>query len=102
MLVIRRHAGESILIGGEIEIEVIECGHNRVKLGIRAPRQVTVLRSEVKQTLEQNLEAARSLAIGAIPEVPGDAVRSAAPGATHGLAVPFLAVAAPPPSQTTV
>ena len=33
MLVIRRHPGESILIGEDIELEIIECGHNRVKLG---------------------------------------------------------------------
>jgi len=63
MLVIRRHAGESILIGDDIELEVIECGHNRVKLGIRAPRHVPVTRSEMKGTREQNLAAARSLPV---------------------------------------
>ena len=61
MLVIRRHPGESILIGGEIELEVIECGHNRVKLGIRAPQHIPVMRAEVRLTREQNLAAARSI-----------------------------------------
>ena len=70
MLVIRRHAGESILIGDDIELEVIECGHNRVKLGIRAPRHVPVTRSEMKGTREQNLAAARSMSGGTIPFVP--------------------------------
>src|SRR3954462_2741505 len=70
MLVIRRHAGESILIGHDIELEVIECGHNRVKLGIRAPRHVSVTRSEMKVTREQNLAAARSMSGGTIPFVP--------------------------------
>jgi carbon storage regulator len=70
MLVIRRHAGESILIGDDIELEVIECGHNRVKLGIRAPRHVSVTRSEMKVTREQNLAAARSMSGGTIPFVP--------------------------------
>ena len=71
MLVIRRHPGESILIGGEIELEVIECGHNRVKLGIRAPQHIPVMRGEVMLTREQNLAAARSIPDGAIPEALG-------------------------------
>jgi carbon storage regulator len=61
MLVIRRHPGESILIGGEIEIEIIDCGHNRVKLGIRAPQHIPVMRAEVRLTREHNLAAARSI-----------------------------------------
>ncbi len=61
MLVIRRRAGQSVIIGGEIEIEVIEAGSGRVKLGIRAPRDVVVLRKEIAETREENLAAARSL-----------------------------------------
>ena len=37
MLVLRRRAGERILIGDEMEIEMIEISRSRVKLGIRAP-----------------------------------------------------------------
>ncbi len=62
MLVIRRHARQSILIGGAVEIEVMECGGNRVKLGIRAPKEIPVMRAEARQTREQNLAAAGSLA----------------------------------------
>ena len=61
MLVIRRRAGESIRIGDDVEIEVIDCGPHRVKLGIRAPREVPVIRNEVRLTREQNLAAARSM-----------------------------------------
>ena len=77
MLVIRRHPGETILIGGEIELEVIECGHNRVKLGVRAPQHITVLRGEAKATREQNLAAAKSVA-GDLPERLGGRSRGAA------------------------
>jgi carbon storage regulator CsrA len=35
MLVISRRAGESILIGEDVEIQVLETGSGRVKLGIR-------------------------------------------------------------------
>jgi carbon storage regulator len=64
MLVIRRHAGDAILIGDDVEVQVIECGPNRVKLGILAPQHVPVMRAEVKQTRDRNLAAART--------VPGD------------------------------
>ncbi len=62
MLVIRRKTGESIRIGADVEVEIIECAPNRVKLGIKAPREVTVMRSEVLMTGEQNRRAAGSIA----------------------------------------
>ncbi|HEV2448609.1 MAG TPA: carbon storage regulator [Candidatus Sulfopaludibacter sp.] len=64
MLVIRRHPGEAIHIGEDVEILVIDCGQGRVKLGIRAPKEISVIRGEVKLTREQNLAAARALESG--------------------------------------
>jgi carbon storage regulator len=61
MLVISRRAGESILIGEDVEIEVLETGSGRVKLGIRAPRAVPVLRNEVRLTRDQNRAAAQEI-----------------------------------------
>lgn len=58
MLVIRRHPGETVHIGAEIELVVIDCAPGRVKLGIRAPQHVPILRGEVKLTRDQNLAAA--------------------------------------------
>lgn len=63
MLVIRRRAGESILIAGDIEIEVLETTPTRVKLGIKAPKEVTVLRKEVRLTEDHNRAAAREIAL---------------------------------------
>lgn len=54
MLVIRRRPGEALLIGEDVEIEILDCTHSQVKLGIRAPKQVTVLRKEIHLTGEQN------------------------------------------------
>jgi carbon storage regulator len=62
MLVIRRRPGESVLIGGDVEVEVIDIGLTRVKLGITAPKEIVVLRKEVRLTREENLAAARGLA----------------------------------------
>jgi carbon storage regulator len=59
MLVIRRRAGETLLIGEEIEIEVLETGGSQVKLGIRAPKHVIVLRKEIQITGQENVLAAK-------------------------------------------
>jgi carbon storage regulator len=61
MLVIRRRAGESILIAGDIEIEILETTPTRVKLGIKAPKEVTVLRKEVRLTEDHNRAAAQEI-----------------------------------------
>jgi carbon storage regulator len=58
MLVVRRREGESVLIGDDIEVVVLEAGQNRVKLGIMAPREILVFRKELELTREQNREAA--------------------------------------------
>jgi carbon storage regulator len=57
MLLIRRRAGESILIGEDIEIQIVDLSPSRVKIGITAPREVVVLRKEVKLSSEQNIAA---------------------------------------------
>lgn len=47
MLIISRRAGQSIVIGDGIEITVTETHRSSVKLAIRAPRHLLVLRAEV-------------------------------------------------------
>ena len=59
MLVLRRRAGDSLMIGGEIEVEVLEITPSRVKLGIFAPDCVPIVRKEVHLTREQNITAAK-------------------------------------------
>lgn len=61
MLVIRRRAGESFLIDGDIEVEVLEISSSQVKLGIVAPRNVSILRKEVHITRQQNQAASREI-----------------------------------------
>ena len=64
MLVLRRRAGESLFIGDDVEIEVLEVSAQGAKIGIRAPRETIVLRKELKITREQNTHAARGPASG--------------------------------------
>ena len=61
MLVIRRRAGESIVISGDVEIEVLESSPTRVMLGIRAPREVSVMRKEIRLTADENQAASRDI-----------------------------------------
>jgi len=61
MLVIRRRRGETLVIGENVEIEILDASPSQVKLGIRAPKSVTVLRKEIQLTRDQNLASAREL-----------------------------------------
>ncbi len=47
MLVLTRKLGESIVIAGNIEVQVVEVEGSRVRLGITAPREVRIRRSEL-------------------------------------------------------
>jgi carbon storage regulator len=63
MLVLRRRAGESFLIGDEIEVELLAVTAQGAKIGIRAPRETIVLRKELKITQEQNAHAANAASL---------------------------------------
>jgi carbon storage regulator len=50
MLILRRKIGERLIIAGVIEIVVLEIEGQRVKLGISAPLEVSVVREELIHT----------------------------------------------------
>lgn len=59
MLALSRKANESIIIGNDIEITILEVKGEQVKIGIKAPKSVPVYREEVYQQIkESNKEAA--------------------------------------------
>lgn len=66
MLVMRRRAGESFLLGADIEIQVLQVTGARVKLGICAPPSVVIVRREVQITQDENQTAALSVTPHAI------------------------------------
>ena len=60
MLVLTRKLQQSIMIGDEIEVVVLEVRGEQVRLGIRAPKNVTVHRKEIyEQIHEVNAEASQ-------------------------------------------
>lgn len=77
MLVLTRRANQSIMIGHDIVITVLEVRGDQVRIGIKAPRSVDVHREEVFASLQQaNKDAAKSakdLANSPLPEVPARA-----------------------------
>ncbi|MDR0804724.1 MAG: carbon storage regulator [Oscillospiraceae bacterium] len=61
MLVITRKAGEGFFIGDDVEVTILECNGDRAKIGIYAPRNVKIMRSELLETGFRNKEAAVKL-----------------------------------------
>ena len=60
MLTLTRSVGETIRIGDDIEIHVVEVRGGTVRLGFKAPREVAIHREEVyRQIAEANLLAAQ-------------------------------------------
>ena len=58
MLILQRKAGESLLIGEDITIQVISVDGTRVRLAITAPEDVPILRSELVVATAANRDSA--------------------------------------------
>ncbi|MBO4914594.1 MAG: carbon storage regulator CsrA [Oscillospiraceae bacterium] len=58
MLILRRRAGETILIGDDIKITVMDVYEGGVRIAIDAPKSIPVLRSELLQAANANRDAA--------------------------------------------
>lgn len=60
LLVITRKKGESILIGDDIEISISKIEDGSVKLAIKAPKEMTILRKELYEEVQnENKEATK-------------------------------------------
>ena len=69
MLRITRRAGERIILGDDVVIEITEIRGQTVRLGIDAPRSVTVYREEIWLEVKRENEAAARADIGNLPDV---------------------------------
>ncbi len=55
MLILNRKINESIILEDNIEIKILEIQDGKVKIGIEAPKEVTILRKEVyDEIIEEN------------------------------------------------
>lgn len=75
MLVLTRRLNQSIKIGDDIEIMVIEVRGDQVRLGVTAPRQIAVHRKEIYQQIQQEHGKVHSSAM----ERPDDDAKSSDP-----------------------
>lgn len=76
MLIVTRRAGEKVMLGDDIVVEIMEVAGNTVRIGIAAPRSVPVYREEIWDAVRaENLAAA---------EAPASLPTSAAAGAPTG------------------
>ena len=81
MLTLTRSVGETIRIGDDIEVHVVEVRGGTVRLGFKAPREVAIHREEVyRQIAEANLLAAQVTAdsLGALAAFAPSAAGTAA------------------------
>lgn len=52
MLILTRKIGESLLIGDDVEITVLSIRGGQVKLGVKAPKEISVHREEIYQRIK--------------------------------------------------
>ena len=59
MLILRRKAGETLLIGDNVKITVMDVYEGGVRLAIDAPKSIQILRSELLQAVDANRDAVK-------------------------------------------
>lgn len=61
MLVVTRKKDERLIIGNEIEIQVLRIGRDNVRLGIKAPAHISIYRYEIYEAIKnENVSAVES------------------------------------------
>jgi carbon storage regulator len=68
MLVLSRKKNESIIINDHITVTVVEIRGDKVRLGIDAPKEVSVHRREVYEAIQNQAKAARDAGASVAPE----------------------------------
>jgi carbon storage regulator len=53
MLILTRKVGESLLIGDDVSITILNVRGNQVKIGVKAPKEISVHREEIYQRIKQ-------------------------------------------------
>jgi carbon storage regulator len=69
MLVLSRQRDETIMIGDEVEITVVDIRGDKVRLGITAPRHIQVHRKEVYDAIKRENQQAAGLKPQDVPEI---------------------------------
>ncbi len=70
MLVLSRHKDETIMIGDDIELTIVDIRGDKVRVGIKAPSSVPVHRKEVYDAIRQENEEASGFDRSDLNEIP--------------------------------
>jgi len=76
MLILARRPGERVVIGEDILVTVMEVSASTVRLGIEAPRGVSIFREEIWLAVKEENRAAAQAQADALPSAPIDEVRA--------------------------
>lgn len=68
MLVLTRKLGQSIVIGDEIEVVVLEVRGEQVRIGIRAPKTVMVHRKEIYEQIQEENKSSSEVRPEDVPD----------------------------------
>lgn len=60
MLILTRRKGESILIGDDVTLTVLNVKGNQVRIGVEAPKEITVHREEIYERIKKEKAASNS------------------------------------------
>ena len=71
MLVLSRQRDESIIIGDNIVVTVVDVRGDKVRLGIEAPREVSVHRREIYEAIQRENQQAAQIRVDEARRVPG-------------------------------
>ena len=71
MLVLTRKTNQSIMIGDDIEVTVLAVARDKIRLGITAPREMSVFRKEVYLSIKNEQAAAGEAAKAAVDDALG-------------------------------
>ena len=69
MLVLSRKSGQKLIIGGNIEIVIIESSNYNVKIGIKAPKEISVHREEIWREIKESNKTAEKTSFDALDEL---------------------------------
>jgi carbon storage regulator len=68
MLVVTRKKDEKLMIGDDIEVQILRIGRENVRLGIKAPAEVSIYRHEIYEAIQRREQAAAA----SPPEAPAE------------------------------